>query len=325
MNVIIANERQNELATLDIDIIKSMTGEFSSDEIIDTFKNFYFNKMIIDLTAIKDFMNISSLEKITSALDPNKIIFLLPNIREVSTSLYLSKLISIGIYNFTNNANGVKYLVNHANTKEEAQSLIQTSVNEEVESVSSYRNLSGKNMVIGVKNITDHAGATTLIYMLKKELEKYYGETIYVVEVSRHDFEYFNVKNTIATNREGLSSTINKIEGATIILVDLNDVKECPECNEIIYLVEPSSIMLNKLMRTNRDIFNTLADRRIVLNKSLLNSKAVAEFEYEAKTKVFFNMPPLDDRKKSEDVVNLISKLNLLDDNKGSGKLFGIF
>lgn len=40
MNVIIANERQNELSNLDIDIIKSMTGCFDAQEIVSIFKNF---------------------------------------------------------------------------------------------------------------------------------------------------------------------------------------------------------------------------------------------------------------------------------------------
>ena len=46
MNVIIANERQNELSNLDIDIIKSMTGCFDAQEIVSIFKNFYFIKKI---------------------------------------------------------------------------------------------------------------------------------------------------------------------------------------------------------------------------------------------------------------------------------------
>ena len=41
MNVIIANERQNELSNLDIDIIKSMTGCFDAQEIVSIFKNFF--------------------------------------------------------------------------------------------------------------------------------------------------------------------------------------------------------------------------------------------------------------------------------------------
>ena len=37
MNVIVSNEQRNVLSGLDIDVIKSITGEFTVDEIIDSF------------------------------------------------------------------------------------------------------------------------------------------------------------------------------------------------------------------------------------------------------------------------------------------------
>ena len=53
MNVIVSNKYQNMLATLDIDVIKSINGEFEVEELANIFTNFYFNKMIIDVTAIE--------------------------------------------------------------------------------------------------------------------------------------------------------------------------------------------------------------------------------------------------------------------------------
>ena len=64
MNVIVANKNQNLLNTLDVDIIKSMNGEFTVDEIIGTFSNFFFNRMFLDITAIKDYMDISNIQKL---------------------------------------------------------------------------------------------------------------------------------------------------------------------------------------------------------------------------------------------------------------------
>ena len=52
MNVIISNKYQALLSSLDIDVIKSIHGGFSVDELIAQFSNFYYNKMIIDITAI---------------------------------------------------------------------------------------------------------------------------------------------------------------------------------------------------------------------------------------------------------------------------------
>ena len=53
MNVIVSNKYQNMLATLDVDVIKSINGEFEVEELVKVFTNFYFNKMIIDVTAIR--------------------------------------------------------------------------------------------------------------------------------------------------------------------------------------------------------------------------------------------------------------------------------
>ena len=69
MNVIIANKRKDLLDKLDIDIIKSVDGEYSVDELISMFTNFFFNKMIVDITAIKDFNNINNIKKFTEAVD----------------------------------------------------------------------------------------------------------------------------------------------------------------------------------------------------------------------------------------------------------------
>ena len=326
MNVIIANERQEELATLDIDVIKSITGQFDATEIVSIFKNFYFNKMIIDATSIKEYLNTSNIEKIATQLDPNKIILLLPKISEVSSQAYLSKLVNMGLYNFTNNIEGVKYLITHTNTYDEVAQVNQVK---ELTEVVQEKVQSGCR-VMGIKNVTDHAGATTLIYMLKRELERIYGDTVYAIEVNRHDFQYFNVRNTITTTKEALNSTINKLTEASIILVDLNDCEDDSSCGDVLYLIEPSSIRLNKLMRTNKNIFNELTGKKIILNKSLLNNKDISDFEYEAKTKVFYNVPPLDERRKNQEISNLIDNVGLDNINntnskKSSGKILGLF
>ena len=52
MNVIVANKYVAMLSNLNIDLIKSMTGEFEVDDLINTFDNFFFNKMILDITAV---------------------------------------------------------------------------------------------------------------------------------------------------------------------------------------------------------------------------------------------------------------------------------
>ena len=44
--------------------------------------------------------------------------------------------------------------------------------------------------VIAIKNLTNGAGATTLTYMLKKQLAANYS--VLAVEVDKNDFMYFN-------------------------------------------------------------------------------------------------------------------------------------
>ena len=45
--------------------------------------------------------------------------------------------------------------------------------------------------------------------------------------------------------------------------------------------------------------------KKVILNQSLLTNKDVLDFEYEARTKVFFNMPPLDEREKHIQILNV--------------------
>ena len=55
MNVIIANKYKDSLSSLNIDVIKRMDGEFDVETITETFQNFYFNRMILDITAIQNY------------------------------------------------------------------------------------------------------------------------------------------------------------------------------------------------------------------------------------------------------------------------------
>lgn len=325
MNVIIANEAKDILSALDIDVIKSVDGVHTADEIVDMFKNFFYARMILDITAIKDYDNITNIQKISIGLDADKIILLLPNNETSTSSSYLSKIISMGIYNFTTTLDGVKYFIDHPNTYKDVAHIQQLSdlsstINDKVSSGSK---------IIGIKNVTDHAGSTTLIYMLKKELEQTYGMSIVAIEVNRHDFMYFNDHNMISVDDEHLMTEIVKHKDIAIILIDLNDSSNEGACNDVLYLLEPSSIKLNKLMRKNRRIFEELKGRKIILNKSLLTNSDIMDFEYEGRTKVFYNIPPLNDRIKNPVLGDFLSKIGLVNKTKekeeNSGKIFGLF
>ena len=324
MNVIIANEAKAMLSTLDIDVIKSVDGIHTADEIVEMFKNFFYARMILDITAIKDYNDITNIQKISIGLDADKIILLLPNNEASTSSSYLSKIISMGIYNFTTTVDGIKYFLEHPNTYKDVAHIQQlndlsTTINEKV--------VAGSR-IIGIKNVTDHAGSTTLIYMLKKELEQSYGMSVVAIEVNKHDFSYFNSSNMISIDDEHLMTEIVKHNDVAIILIDLNDSSNEGACSDVLYLIEPSSIKLNKLMRRNRRVFEELKGRKIILNKSLLSNSDIMDFEYEGRTKVFYNIPPLNDRVKNPVLSDFLSKIGLINktnEKESGGKIFGLF
>ena len=87
---------------------------------------------------------------------------------------------------------------------------------------------------------------------------------------------------------------------------------------------------LNKLIRKDRHAFEKLKGEKIILNRSVLNNTDVADFEYESRSKVYFNIPYLDDKLDNNHVLNeLLIKMGFarLDDDNSEkgGKLFSIF
>ena len=97
MNVIIANKYQALLSSLDIDVIKNIQGEFSVDELISQFANFYYNKMIIDITAIRNYQDINVIQNLSVNFDTSKII--LSNVLGFSFTYSLTVLTAILLAN----------------------------------------------------------------------------------------------------------------------------------------------------------------------------------------------------------------------------------
>ncbi len=327
MNVIVANTQKDILSNLDVDIIKSIYGEYEANEIVEMFKNFFYNRMILDVSAIKNFKDIQSFQIIANGLDAEKIVFFLPEGSEVCTSSFLSKLVSLGIYNFTTNIDGVKYLLNTPNTYKDVSNYHQVS---DVVSVNNGGQVSLHGpRIIGIKNVTEQAGATTLVYMLKKELKAQLGDSVIAIELDKNDFQYFNEKNMFSISSDQFRDAINRYSGASAILVDLNKSNVEFNCDEVLYLIEPTIIKLNKLMKRDRSVFSKLGGKKIVLSKSLLTNKDVMDFEYEAKTKVFYNLPPLDERKRNNVLGDFLARIGLLeissDNGVTGGKIFGLF
>lgn len=318
MNVIVSNKNQNLLNSLDVDVIKSINGEFTVDEIIGTFSNFFFNRMFLDITAIKNYMDASNIQKLSMNLEMDKVILLLDN-NLMADNNYLSKLISMGIYNFANNKESLMYLYDHPNSYKDVahihqlNSSIQSNDKESTGRKNKFFNTENTEekiirtaKVIGFKNATAGAGATTLIYMLKKILSE--KDYVVAIEVNKNDFGFFNEKDMYSVNQNNLLAAINKFGTANMILVDLNN-SNGEECDDIIYLMEPSIIKLNKMILVNKNIFETLSGKKIVLNKSTLSQKDVSDFEFESNSSVFFNIPPLNDRVNNKEILERFIKI----------------
>lgn len=329
MNVIISNKYQALLASLDIDVIKSVNGEFTVDELIAQFSNFYYNKMIIDITAIKGYQDISVIQQLSVNFDMSKVILLLDDSETVNSPMYLSQLVSMGIYNFATNVNVIKFLIDNPNTYKDVASyhningFKKPALNENV-----VDNTKGKigQKIIGFKNITEHAGATTLVYLLKLHLEDTYK--VKAVEVDGNDFIYFNDNSLASVSSITFNEFLNQNIDSDIILVDLNDSSVENYCDDVIYLIEPGRIQLNKLIRNDNEIFEKLRNKKIVLNRSVLNDKDVEEFEKESGSKVFYNMPYLDDKLDNQPIIkDFLCTLGFsrIDKESGGSGLFSIF
>lgn len=295
MNVMIVNKYKELLMGLDIEVMKSIEGVFNVDEIIDTFANFYYDKMILDITAIRDFQDTDNLQKLAMNINMENVILLLDNDPSSDSKTYLSKLISLGIYNFTRNVEGINYLMVHPHTYKDVVNIHNLQeLENEMNGSSGGASGGGKLRIIGFKNVTAHAGASSLIYMLKKELSK--TSSVAAVEVNKVDFVYFNDPDMVSTTSTDLPKELMKKQMCDVIFVDLNDYDDLEICSQVYYLIEPSTLMLNKLLRKNKYILEKIKDEKIVLNRCVLNNEDVATFEYETKLKVFFTLPSLDER-----------------------------
>ena len=112
-------------------------------------------------------------------MDMSKVILLLDDSEIVNSPRYLSQLVSMGIYNFTRNVDAIKFLIDNPNSYKDVAQYHQLNnivvdsavssdrVNKDVPPTVIYEQRDLR--IIGIKNVTEHAGSTTLTYLLKKQ------------------------------------------------------------------------------------------------------------------------------------------------------------
>ena len=339
MNVKVVNKYESLLNDVDVDIIKSISGVYTPDELVAQFNNFFYNKMILDITAIKDYENIAVIQELSVNMDMSKVIILLDDSELVNDPKYLSALVSMGIYNFTRNIDAVKFLIDNPNTYKDVAQYHQlnmmmgttseenthTTKKEKKEKEERDYVVTNSVKIIGLKNVTEHAGSTTLTYLLKKQLEKNYK--VVAVEVDNNDFIYLNERTLMNTNHFELQKFISSHYNCDVILIDLNEEGSVDYCTDVLYLIEPGLIKLNKLIRKDPQIFEKLKGKKIVLNRSVLDNNDVEDFENESNSKVYYNVPYLDDKLDNHvELEYLLQKMGFnKEDNDKNVKLFNIF
>lgn len=330
MNVIVSNKYQTLLSNLNIDVIKNINGVFSVDDLAVQFKNFFFNKMILDITALEDYEDVNTIQRLSVALDMNKVILLLDDSPRVNSAMYLSQLVSMGVYNFTKNVDAITFLMENPNTYKDVASFHQ--LNMDTSRVNNFND--GKfetnetgfigQRILGIKNVTPHAGSTTLTYLLKKHLEELYK--VQAVEIEKHDFNYFNDDSLESVNSFEIKNYLNRNGDCEVLLIDLGEHNDEGFCTDIIYLIEPGLVQLNRLIREDNRIFENMKGKKIVLNRSILSPNDVSDFERESGSKVFYNLPNVDDKEDNiKEIKSLLMALGFTrfnDDGKSSFSLF---
>ncbi len=167
-----------------------------------------------------------------------------------------------------------------------------------------------KALVVGFRNVTEHAGTTTLLYKLKETLENRNRKHIALVEVGTSDLSFFRLAETVSVQDNELESCIkNYAMKYDYVFVDLNKTGNDSLCNFVLYLVEPSKIKINKLIVQNRNIFNELKEKYVVLNKSMLSDNEKGIFSQEANLPFYATVGPFNDRSETNALDELIMKI----------------
>ncbi len=124
MNLLIENLNSEILNS--VDAIKTIKGVFTKENIQDQLNNLFYNKVIIDITAIDNYLYFKSLFSFLEIFEKDKIILFLGN--DISKE-YMSKLVQEGYYNFTKNASSISFLISHPNTLKDVEKYLETTPN----------------------------------------------------------------------------------------------------------------------------------------------------------------------------------------------------
>ena len=294
MNIVIENLNSNIINGISIATIKRLSGVYDVGTLFNEISSLSYEKAIIDITALNNYTDINVLKSLVSFIKSDKLILVIS--KDNISDEYLKSIIEIGIYNIAYTSEHIVELYSNPNNYEDAIILINKSKK--------------ITKIIGFKNVTKHAGSTTLIYILKKHLDKY--RKVLALEIDKLDFSFFYNKEMISIQDNAVDMTLEKYGNTDIILIDLNNSKNAVKyCDEIIYLVEPTMIRINESMMVDPTVFSSLRDKKVIFNKCPLSIDEIKEFQSESHIKAYYILPMLNERSNSDIINNLIDKLKL--------------
>lgn len=309
MNVIVSNKYTNELKNIGINVSGVLEGSFTSNQIINAFSNYYYERIILDVSAIQNYTNIANLteelKNIFSVIDSNKTILFIENIPELNNNILINNLINSKIYNYAFELNDVIELYNNPRDYRAFQN--ESNIPE----------VNTTSRIIGIKNVTANAGATTLAYMMLQELSKKY--TVKCIEINKEDFKYFQSENMVSVTSDDFINEISEEPYPDVILVDQNDYENESIIKETLYLLEPSILKLNKALDLNPNLLSFLQDKKVVINRTSISLPKLQDFERESGLKTFDIIRNINERDKiNPQVINLLTKLGFNKANNGN-------
>lgn len=318
MYIIIKNENSRIINNLTVNVSKTLVGDFTREDLDRELNLINYDKAIVDITSIRNYYDDNYLYKFLEFFrSPSDVILLLNDGFVANSKHFLSKLISKGYYNFATTDSAVNRLLERNNTIDDVKEYMDGNdflkTNSIVSGIDKNKKFETDKLIIGIENGFPHSGATTLMYMLVKEIGK--SKKVKGIEMINNDSLFFRDDRIISCESriqfETIVKTLNDID---VYIVDLNgsDVKEI--CNKVIYLIEPGTTKINKVIKGDREIYEMLKNSNVVLNRSNIKDDEMKTFEYETKFKVVGNVPNLNERLDSND--SLTKLVDYLLDNK---------
>jgi len=327
MNIIVTNKYKDLIYNTNIEILKELHGVFKVREIVNSFNSIFYKKIIVDATALDGFPKEDVLKELVASFDADKLILFLPP-DNPPPKRFLSFLVSINLFNFTDNQKGLLELIRKSNTLDEVkefQTAEKEIVKTEQDSDNLYDNTDAPGrIVLGFISVTENAFSSEIVYSMKKTLEEKYKMSVQAVEVDSKNLAYYNINDTISINKDRLGDYLKNNLSPNVILVDLNN-GNIELCDDVIYLVNPSLYTINKLLYRNRSAFINLKGKKVVFVNSLLSSNDVNQFAKEAGISVYYNLPPINDRVYNNEIDKLLGKLGIVEDTAPKSTKRGLF